>query len=67
MKGAEEFIEEFKELVKKQSILIPGTEQYVFNWLENAFFMIENAALYCRTTVVIAVQKCWRKKNETLD
>ena len=43
MKGAEEFIEEFKELVKEQSILIPGTEQYVFNWLENAFFMIENA------------------------
>ena len=43
MKGAEEFIEEFKELVKKQSILIPGTEQYVFNWLENALFTTEKA------------------------
>ena len=43
MKGAEEFLEEFKELVKKQNILIPGTEWYVFNWLENAFFMTEKA------------------------
>lgn len=43
MKGAEEFLEEFEELVKKQSILIPGTEQYVFTWLENALFRTENA------------------------
>lgn len=43
MKSAEEFLEEFKELVKKQSVLIPGTEQYVFNWLENALFMTEKA------------------------
>lgn len=41
MKNAEEFLEEFEELVKKQNILIPGVEQYVFTWLENALYKVE--------------------------